>query len=149
MKESEKNLVLLDQAVLLPDGLLHLDDHFSARPHFAKILANFSSGLDIIVVANPAALSSTALDADYMVRSDKGPNACRHKPDPVFTVLHFLWNADDHCPGTFVFICDLRCSACASLPVSFTGACRRPPFFPGLQGRRCSAPPDRQCLRGC
>jgi hypothetical protein len=92
----EQNLSLPQQRDLRFQRLFHLHDHLGPAVDRRGVGYDDRPGLPKFLIRDTAALPRLRLDQYPVPGLDQGPHPGRHHPHPVFVVLDFFRNSDDH-----------------------------------------------------
>ncbi len=96
MEIGEEDLVLAQKRVLLRKGLLHLDDHVGFGVDSLGRRPDLRPGAGVLCVGDAGSVARGGLDQHRVPVLDQALHSGRHHGHPVFVILDFLRNADDH-----------------------------------------------------
>jgi hypothetical protein len=94
----EEDLILLHLRPFIRQGLLHLHDHVGFPPDRIAVADNLGAAIDILFVADAAALPRTGFDEHLVPAARQFLDADRRHGHAVLIRLHFFRHADNHGP---------------------------------------------------
>src|SRR4030095_13035771 len=95
MQIREKDLSVTESRILWRNRFFDFNDHFGASPDLLAARQS-STRLGVLVVCNTAPFTRAFLKEHCVAFISQGFHPRRNHAYPVFVVLDFLWNANNH-----------------------------------------------------
>ena len=97
MQIGKKNLTRAKHRAFVSLGLFYFDNHFRAGEDFLGVTDDLGTCGLIFIVTRTDAFPGISLHHDLVTMGNGFAHAGRRHADPVFVVLYFLGDADQHC----------------------------------------------------
>ena len=96
MQVGKEHLTLAHEWIFCRDGLFDLDHKFSSAPNILGLCRNLRACIDVILITEARAFSSTCLNQDLVIANYKLMNTGWRHCHATLVVLYFLRNTYKH-----------------------------------------------------